>query len=61
MLSTDEIRAAGGTVEYAPENGNFNHVDVTLGNSDPFSGVESNPVPKSGRMTPDALGIEMCG
>lgn len=51
-----EIRAGGGTVEYAPEyNGrvgatNYQHVNVTTGEgSSPFSEPFANPVPKSGR------------
>ncbi|WP_328787994.1 MULTISPECIES: ricin-type beta-trefoil lectin domain protein [unclassified Streptomyces] len=62
-----EIRAAGGTVDYAPEpirgEGsplNYNHVNVTLGSGDPFGELESNPVPKTSRLAPDALGIPRC-
>ncbi|GJF32690.1 hypothetical protein KNE206_53900 [Kitasatospora sp. NE20-6] len=61
------IRAAGGTVKYAPEpiagEGsplNYNHVNVTLGSGDPFGAIESNPVPKAGRLAPDALGGPRC-
>ncbi|WP_049649744.1 polymorphic toxin-type HINT domain-containing protein, partial [Kitasatospora sp. MY 5-36] len=61
------IRAAGGTVVYAPEPIagagsplNYNHVNVTLGSSDPFGAIESNPVPKAGRLAPDALGVPRC-
>jgi RHS repeat-associated protein len=65
VTTAGEIRAAGGTVDYAPEVGpggevNYNHVNVTLGNSDPFSELEANPVAKGGRMTPDALGAPRC-
>lgn len=51
-----EIRAAGGSVEYAPELNeavgrvNYQHVDVCLGDGDcPFSDLFPNPVPKQGR------------
>jgi hypothetical protein len=50
-----EIRAGGGSVEYNPEYNenvgatNYQHVDVTLGDTNPFSDPFQNPVPKSGR------------
>jgi hypothetical protein len=50
-----EIRAGGGTVDYAPEFNsnvgatNYQHVNVMLGESNPFSEPFGNPVPKSGR------------
>jgi hypothetical protein len=51
-----EIRAAGGSVEYAPEYNeavgriNYQHVDVCLGEgSCSFSDLFPNPVPKQGR------------
>ena len=59
------IRAAGGTVTYAPEPTaggamNYNHVNVSLGETNPFGELEANPVPKAGRLAPDALGAPRC-
>ncbi|MEU8144245.1 polymorphic toxin-type HINT domain-containing protein [Nonomuraea sp. NPDC048901] len=60
-----DIRAAGGTVTYAPEptaSGatNYNHVNVTVGEGNPFGDVQQNPVPKKGRLAPEALGKPRC-
>ena len=65
VTTAGQIRAAGGTVTYAPEVGpggvmNYNHVNVTVGETNPFGEVVGNPVPKSGRMTPGALGAPRC-
>lgn len=48
VTTAGAIRAAGGTVEYAPDEGrngwmNYKHVNVTLGGSNPFSEVRSKP------------------
>ena len=56
-----DIRAAGGTVKYAPEPIragpiNYKHVDVTLAGTNPFGGLVKNPVPRAQRQTPSALG-----
>ena len=60
-----QIRAAGGTVTYAPEVGpggvmNYNHVNVTIGDINPFGELEANPVAKRGRMASEALGTPRC-
>jgi hypothetical protein len=56
VTTAGDIRAGGGTVEYAPEFDpnvgriNYQHVDFTLGDgSNPFSDLMPNPIPKSGR------------
>jgi RHS repeat-associated protein len=51
-----EIRAGGGTVTYAPEETragatNYNHVNITLGSSNPFGDNIPNPSPKGTRGT----------
>ncbi|WP_173153295.1 Hint domain-containing protein [Phytohabitans suffuscus] len=65
VTTAGEIRAAGGTVDYAPEPGlggamNYKHVDVTLGDANPFSDPVPNPVPKANRMTGSAFGLPRC-
>ncbi|WP_344126473.1 RHS repeat-associated core domain-containing protein [Luedemannella flava] len=65
VTTAGAIRAAGGTVVYAPEVGpggamNNNHVNVTLGDNNPFGELENNPVAKADRMTPEALGKRRC-
>ncbi len=60
VTTAGQIRAAGGTVTYAPEMGNYNHVNVTIGETNPFGELTGNPVPKAGRMTPGALGSPRC-
>lgn len=65
VTTAGEIRANGGTVEYAPEptaDGatNFNHVNVSLGEEDPFSEIQSNPVAKASRMSQEAMGKPRC-
>jgi hypothetical protein len=62
VTTAGAIRAAGGTVEYAPDEGrngwmNYKHVNVTLGGGNPFSEVRSNPVPRGGRMIASTLGV----
>jgi hypothetical protein len=59
-----EIRAAGGTVEWAPEETadgrvNRNHVNLTQGTRNPFGSNIANPASKVDRMTDGAL--EFCG
>ncbi|MGW4215209.1 polymorphic toxin-type HINT domain-containing protein [Lentzea sp. NPDC004789] len=65
VTTAGAIRAAGGTVTYAPEPTaggamNYNHVNVSLGERNPFGEVEANPVPKAGRLAPEALGAPRC-
>ena len=65
VTTAGAIRAAGGTVTYAPEPTaggamNYNHVNVSLGETNPFGELEANPVPKAGRLAPDALGAPRC-
>jgi RHS repeat-associated protein len=66
-----EIRAAGGTVDYAPEpvggptndtRINYNHANVTLGEgSNPFSDTMDNPIaPRRARMLDEHLGVPRC-
>ncbi|MEV4283232.1 polymorphic toxin-type HINT domain-containing protein [Actinoplanes xinjiangensis] len=59
------IRAAGGVVEYVPEEGpgglmNYNHVNIQMGSENPFGDLQNNPVPKANRMTASALGTPRC-
>jgi hypothetical protein len=59
------IRAAGGSVVYAPEPTatgamNYNHVNVTLGHKNPFGELGPNPVAKKARLAPESLGTPRC-
>jgi hypothetical protein len=46
VTTAGQIRAAGGTVTYAPEMGNYNHVNVTIGETNPFGELVGTLFPR---------------